>query len=128
MVGVTVVGKGLDGDAASGVEQADDLQVLGIHQLDQVLHDDVHAVLVEIAMVAEAEEIELEALALHHQGARDIINNNVSEVRLTRLGAQGGKLRTVERHQIIVLRVFVLESLQHLRHIVVTILGILITQ
>ena len=59
MIGVAVVGEGLDGDAATGVEQADDLQIFGIHQLDEVLHDDVDAVLMEVAVVTEAEEVEL---------------------------------------------------------------------
>ena len=59
MVGVTIVGEGLDGDAATGVEQADDLQIFRIHQLDKVLHDDVDAVLMEVAVVTEAEEVEL---------------------------------------------------------------------
>ena len=106
----------------------DDFQILGIHQLDQVLHDDVHAILVEVAMVAEAEEVELEALALHHQRARNVVDNDVSKVRLTRFGAQRSKLRAIQRYQIVVLRMLVLEGFQHLRGIVVTVLGILITQ
>ena len=32
--GVAVIGEGLDGDAPTGLEQPDDLQVFGIHQLD----------------------------------------------------------------------------------------------
>ena len=125
---VAVVGERLDGDAATGIEQADDFQILGIHQLDQVLHDDVHAVLVEVAVVTEAEEIEFEALTLHHQCARDIINNNVSEVGLSRLGAQRGKLWTIQGYQIFILRMLILEGLQHLWSIVITILGILVSQ
>ena len=101
--GVTVVGEGLDGDAAAGVEQADDLQVLGIHQLDQVLHDDVYAILMEVAVVAEAEKVKLEALALHHQRTRDVINDEVPEIGLASLGAQRGKLRTIQRHQVFIL-------------------------
>ena len=88
MIIIAIVGEGLDGDAATGIEQANDLQVFGIHQLDQIFHDDVDAILMEVAVVSEAEEVEFEALALHHQRAGNVINNNVSEVRLARLGAQ----------------------------------------
>ncbi len=128
MIRIAVVGERLDGDSPTGIEQADDLQILGIHQLDEVLHDDVHAVLVEVAVVAETEEVEFEALALHHQRAWNVINNDVPEVGLTCLGAQRGKLGTVEGHQVIVLRMLVLKGLEHFGRIVVTILGILITQ
>ena len=38
MFSVAVVGKGFDGNAATRIEQANDLYVFGIHQLDQVLH------------------------------------------------------------------------------------------
>ena len=55
MILVTVIGERLDGDSPTGIEQADDLQIFGIHQLDQVLHDDVHAILMEVAVVAETE-------------------------------------------------------------------------
>ena len=126
MIIIAVVGERLDRDAATGVEQADDLQILGIHQLDEVLHDDVHAIFVEVAMVAEAEEIEFEALALHHQRAWNVINNDVPEVGLTCLGAQRGKLGTVERHQVIVLRMLVLKGLEHFGRIVIAILSILV--
>ena len=67
-----VVGVGIDGDAATWSEEAGDLDVFGIHQFDEVLHDDVYAVLVEVSVVSEAEKIELEALALDHLDVRDI--------------------------------------------------------
>ena len=111
MLSVAIVGKRLDGNAATGIEQTDDLQILGVHQLDQVLHDDVHAVLVEVAVVAETEEVEFQALALHHQRARDVINNKVSEVGLACLGAKRGKLGAIQSHKILVLRMFVLKHL-----------------
>ena len=118
VVTVAIVGKRLDADAATGVEQADDLEILGVHQLDQVLHDDVHAVLVEVAVVAETEEIQLEALALDHAHTGDVVDNDVAEVGLAGLGAQRGKLGAVERHHIVVLRVLVLEGLKHIRTVV----------
>ena len=56
----TVVGVGVDADAATRGEDACDLDVLGIHETDEVFHDDVDAVFVEVAMIAEGEEVELE--------------------------------------------------------------------
>ena len=126
MLGIAVIGEGLDRDAATGIKQADDLQIFWIHQLDQVLHNDVDAVLVEIAVVAETEEVEFQALALHHQRARDVINNKVSEVGLTRLGAQRGKLGAIQSHKVVVLRMFVLKRLQHLGRIVIAVVRVLV--
>ena len=72
----------MDRDSSSRSEQAGHLDVLRIHQTDQVLYDDVHAILMEIAMVAEAEQIELEALALDHADIRDILDAYLGEIRL----------------------------------------------
>ena len=58
----TVVGIGIDADAATGCEQADNLNILWVHQFHQVFHDDVDTVFMEVAMIAEGEEIELQAL------------------------------------------------------------------
>ena len=66
MVCVGVVGKRIDADTATRHEISRYLQVFGIHQFYQILHDDVHAVLMEIAVIAKREEIEFETLALHH--------------------------------------------------------------
>ena len=68
----TVVGIGIDADATTGREQSYHLYILRIHQFDQVLHDDVHTVLMEIPVVTETEEIELQTLALYHPLPRNI--------------------------------------------------------
>ena len=126
--GIAVIGERLDGDTATRIEQANDFQILGIHQLGQVLHDDVDTILVEIAVVAETEEIELQALAFHHERARDVIDNKMSKVGLTRLGTQGSKLRAIQSHKVFVLRMFVLKRLQHLGRIVVAVMRVLVAQ
>ena len=82
----------------------------------------------EVAVVAEAEEVEFQALALHHQRARDVINNKVAKIRLTRLGAQRRELGAIERYHIFVLGVLVLEGLQHIGAIVKLILRALVAQ
>ena len=88
VLGVAIVGEGLDRNSPTRIEQAYDLKVSRVHQLYQVLHDDVDAVLMEVAVITEAEEIEFQALALHHQRAGNVINNKVSKIGLACLGAK----------------------------------------
>ena len=83
MFGVAIVGEGFDGDTATRIEKADDLQIFGVHQFDQIFHDDVDAVLMEVTVVAETEEIEFQALALHHPDIRYVLYHYLSEVGLT---------------------------------------------
>ena len=126
--GTAVVGVGVDGDAAAGGEDTCDLDVFGGHEAYEVFHDDVDAVLMEVAVVAEAEEVELQALALHHQRARDVVDDDVSKVGLACLGAQGGELGTIQSHEVLVLGMFVLKRLQHLGGIVVAVVRVLVAQ
>ena len=128
MLSVAIVGKRLDRDASTRIEQADDLQILGVHQLYQVLHDDVDAVLMEVAVVAEAEEVEFEALALHHQRTWNIIYYKVSEVGLACLRAQRGKLGTIQSDKVLVLRMFIFKHLQHRGGIIIAVVSVLIAQ
>ena len=81
---LSVVGVRVDADAAAWGKESDDLDVLWFHQLHQVFHDDVDAVLMEIAIVAEGEEIELQALRLYHPLGGYVHNLDFSKVWLTR--------------------------------------------
>ena len=122
--GAAVVGVGVDGDAAARGEEARDLDVLGVHQADEVLHDGVDDVFVEVAVAAEAEEVELEALALHHAAVGDVVDADLGEVRLARDRAQARELRAVEAHPVVVLGVAVLEGLEDLGSIVLAVFGL----
>ena len=51
--GLAVVAVRVDGDAAARRELAPDFDVFGIHELDEVFHDDVDTVLVEVPVIAE---------------------------------------------------------------------------
>ena len=82
----------------------------------------------KISVVAEREEVQFERLALHHSFSRDVTDVYVSEIRLPGLRAKGGELRTIKCYEILVLWMFVRESLQHVRIIVVTILHVLVSQ
>ena len=72
MLGVAVARKWVYGNAAAGREDALDLDVAGIHQLDQIVEDDVDTVFVKVAVVPEREQIQLEALALDHPLAGNV--------------------------------------------------------
>lgn len=122
--GQTPVGQGLmlvvgavcervDGDAAARGEDAAHLDVAGLHKLPEVVEDDVHAVFMEVAVVAEREEVELEALALDHALARYVVYDDAREIGLPGLGAERGEFGTVEGDDVIAAGVFVVECLEH---------------
>ena len=81
----------------------------------------------EIAVVAEREEIQLQALALHHAPFGDVHDADFRKVRLACNGAQRGELGAEELHPVVMARVLVLESLQHLGGVISTV-GYLVPQ
>ena len=103
-------------------EETCHLDILRIHKLHEVFHNDVHAVLVEVAMITEAEKVELQALALHHLHIRHIRYAYLRKVGLTGNRTQRCELRTVETHPVVVALMLVDKCLKHFRCIVVTIL------
>ena len=82
----------------------------------------------EIAMIAEGEQIELQTLRLHHSFARDIHNLDFCEVWLTSDGTQRRKLGAVKLHPVVVVLMLVLKRFQHLRCIRHLILSLLAQQ
>ena len=116
--GTALVGIGIDADAASGGEESGHFDVFGVHEADEVLHDDVDAVLVEVTVVAEAEEIELQAFAFDHLLVGKIGNADFGKVGLPRDGAEAGEFGAVEAHPIVVVGVFVVEGFEHFGGIV----------
>ena len=85
--GGTVVGVGVYGYAATGCEDAQHFDVAWLHQPDKVFHDDVDTVFVEVAMVAEREEVELQAFAFHHAAVGNVADGDVGKVGLSGDGA-----------------------------------------
>ena len=55
-----------------GVKNARHLNIFRIHQLNQIFHDDIHAIFMKIAMITETKQIQLQALALHHFHIRQV--------------------------------------------------------
>ncbi len=123
--GAAVVGVRVDGDAAARGKEAGDLNVLGIHQLDEIFHDLVDAILVEIPVVAETEQIQFQALALDHPHVRNIADPDLGEVRLPRDRAQARELRAVEPYPVVIALMLVDERLQNLRSVVAFIFSLL---
>ena len=121
---LAVVGVWPDADAAAWGKDTGYFDILRIHQLNEVLHDDVHAVFVEIAMIAEAEEIKFQTLALYHLYIRNIADANLCKVRLTCDRAEGCELRAVETYPVIVARVLVDKGLQYLWCIIHSVFGL----
>lgn len=118
MILVAIIGKRYDRYTASRCEDSAHLYIAGVHQFHEIFHDDIDAILMEVAVVAEAEEIELETLALHHIFVGDIIYYYMSEIRLACLGAKRCKFGTVEGDKIVVLGMFIFKRLEHLGGIV----------
>ena len=120
-----IVGIGMDADATARGEESCNLDIFGFHQAYEVFHDDVDAVFVEVAMIAKAEKIELEALALYHAHSGNVADAYFCEVGLTGYGAQACKLRTVELHPIVVVGVSVFECFEHFGGVVAFIFSFL---
>jgi hypothetical protein len=124
----TVVGIGIYADATTGNEEACNLDILGIHEADEVFHDDVDTILMKLTAVAEGEEVELEALALYHALVWDIGYAYLGKVWLSRDGAERGELRTVELHPVVIVGMLVLECLEYIRSILRLVVGGLAAQ
>ena len=70
--GLPVVAVRVQRDPAPRQEPSPDLDVPRVQELDEILHDRIHDILVIISVVPVGEEIELERLALDDLFIRDI--------------------------------------------------------
>lgn len=96
MFGVSPVGERVDAYSSAGHEIAGYLYISRVHKADKVFHYDIDAILMEVAMVTEGEEVQLERLTLHHFLAGNIGDKYMSEVGLSGLRAEGRELRAIE--------------------------------
>lgn len=106
---VTPVSKRMYGDASPRGKQSDDFYVSRLHEFPQVIQYDVNAVLVEVPMIAETEQVKLQALALDHLKIGYVIDDDASKVGLSGLRTERCKLRAVESDEVITLRMQILE-------------------
>ena len=51
--GLAVIAVWIDRYSAAGRKLAPDFNIFGIHKLYKILHDDIHAILMEITVIAE---------------------------------------------------------------------------
>lgn len=123
-----VVAIRIDRDAAAWSELAPYLDVARVHQLDQIVHDDVDAILVKITVIAEAEQVQLERFALNHFDVRNVADVDRRKVWLASNRAQAGEFRAVEFYEIIAVRMLVVKRLQYARVIGVVVRCSLISQ
>ena len=120
-----IVGIGIYGNAATRSKDSLDLDVLGVHETNQVLHYRVDTILVEITMIAETEKIEFEALAFDQTLVRQVIDDYLSKIGLTCDRTQRGEFWTLEMNPVVVLRVLVQETLEHFWCIILPVLCLL---
>ena len=109
--GTSVIGIRVDRDAATRGKDTRHLDILRIHQMNEVFHYDVHAIFVESSVIAETEQIELQALALHHLDIGDIANTDFRKVRLSRDGTKTGEFGAVETHPVVIAGMLVIKCL-----------------
>ena len=122
--GTAVVGVRVDGDAAAGGEETGYLNVFGVHELHEVLHDGVHYVLVEVSVAPEAEKIEFQGLGFHHLHVGNVADADFCKVRLACDGAQGSEFGAVEPYPVVVVRVLVFKGLQHFGSVILAVRGL----
>lgn len=123
-----VVAIGVNGNSSAGREFSPDLDILGIHKLDKVFHNDVHAVLVEVPVVAEAVQIKLQGLAFHHSLRRDVGNIHRRKVGLSRNRAKACEFGAVKFHKIVIVLMLVDKGFQHLGGVVCGVFGFLVSE
>ena len=82
----------------------------------------------KIAVIPEAEQIQFQRLAFHHDFIRHIGNIKGCKVRLSGNRAKACKFWTVKLDKIIVVWMLIDECFQHLWVIVVRVLGVLVAQ
>ena len=120
-----MVAVGVDGEAAAGEEFAPDFDVPGMEEVDQVVHDDIYAVFMEVTVIAEAEEVELQGFTFYHEISGDVGDVDGGKIGLPCLRAETGKFGTIETHPIIIPGVLVNKRLQHLRSIILLVFRLL---
>jgi len=114
---LAVVAVRVDTEATAWKEFTPYFDVFGIHQCNEILHDDVHAVFMKSSVIAEAEEVKLQALAFDQLLIGNIAKVNCRKVGLTGYGAKACKFGTIEFDHRVVLRMLVIEAFQHFRGI-----------
>ena len=110
--GDAVVAIGVDRESAAGEEFAPHFDVPGMQQFDEVCHDHIDAVFMEITMISIAKKVQFQRFAFYHVFVGNIGNINGSKVRLTRLWTKAGEFRTIEFDKEIPVRMLIGDAFQ----------------
>ena len=94
----------MDRDAASGHEIADDLHPFRFTGGDEVIEDSIDSDFVERVVVSVGEEIKFESFAFDALLFCDVVDGDVSEIRLSGDRAEACEFRAVESDDIISFR------------------------
>ena len=82
--GLAVIAIRVDAQSATWQKFSPHLDVFRLHQFNQVFHDDVNAIFVKSAVVAETEEVQLQAFAFNQ-----FLVGNVTQVNGSKIGLSG---------------------------------------
>ena len=107
---LTIIAVRINGDSATWKEFSPYFNIFRLHQLYQIIHDNVHAVLMEIAVIAETEKIQFQRFALDHALIWHVGNIYRRKVGLSCDRAKAGEFGTVELDEVVSVRVLVRES------------------
>ena len=119
---------GIDGEASSGEEFAPDFYISWLQQVNQVIHDDIYAVFMEVTVIAEAEEVKFQGFAFYHEISGNVGDVDGGKIGLPCLRAQAGEFGAVEFDEIVTVLVLVGNSFQIVGVIIVFVAGVLIAQ
>lgn len=111
--GTPIIRIRINGNATARGENPRNFNILGIHQANEVFHDDIHAILMKSAMIAKTEKVKFQALTLHHFHIGNVTDTDFRKIRLPRYRTQAGELRTVETYPIIVIGMLVVKRFQY---------------
>lgn len=89
--------------------------------MNEVFHYDVHAILVESTMIAEAEQVEFQTLALYHLDIGDIANTDFCKSGCPVMGQRLVNSGPVETHPVVIAGMLVIKCLQYFGGIVLTV-------
>ena len=121
----SIVAEGYNTNPSTRAKVTRYLYVFGIHQLDEIVHNDIDTIFVKSTMRTKAEEVEFEAFALYHPLVWDVIDVDCGKVGLPRNGAESRKLRADKANPVVTLGMLIAECLQDLRSIIFFILSFL---
>ena len=125
---LTVIAVRINGNSAAWEKFSPYFDIFRLHKLNKVIHNDVNAVLVEISVIAEAEQVELQGFALDHLYIGHIGNIDRRKIRLSGDGAKAGEFRAVELDKIVTVRVLVVKGFEHLRRVILRVFHILVSK